>query len=90
MAAGHDATIAKIAGRFQVLHAAYGKSCRSALDAMISRGERRLQDLVPLLDVRIVGEDEIRPHDPELLSFFNVNTPEDYASARALAEKLAP
>ena len=45
---------------------------------------------MPLLDARIVGEDETRPYDPDLLSFFNVNTPEDYALARALAEKLAP
>ena len=90
MAAGHDAAIAKTAGRLQVLHAAYRKSCLPALDAMIGRGERRLQDLVALLDARIVGEDEIRPYDPELLSFFNVNTPEDFALARTLAEKLTP
>ena len=90
MAAGHDAAIAKIAGRLQVLHAAYRKSCLPALDAMIGRGERRLQDLVPLLDARIVGEDETRPYDSDLLSFFNVNTPEDYARARALAGRVAP
>lgn len=90
MAAGHDAAIVQIAGRLQVLHAAYRKSCLPAIDAMIGRGERRLQDLAPLLDARVVGEDEIRRYDPELLSFFNVNTPEDYARARELAAKLAP
>jgi molybdopterin-guanine dinucleotide biosynthesis protein A len=90
MAAGHDAAIAKVAGRLQVLHAAYRKSCLPAMDAMIEREERRLQDLVPVLDARIVGEDETRPYDPELLSFFNLNTPEDYAQARKLAGKLAP
>jgi molybdopterin-guanine dinucleotide biosynthesis protein A len=90
MAAGHDAVIAKVAGRLQVLHAAYRKSCLPAIDAMIGRGERRLQDLAPLLDARIVGEDEIRPYDSELLSFFNLNTPEDYAQARKLAAKLGP
>ena len=90
MAARHDAAIAKVAGRLQVLHAAYRKSCLPAIDAMIGREERRLQDLVPVLDARIVGEDEIRPYDPELLSFFNLNTPEDYAQARKLAGKLAP
>src|SRR5271170_706598 len=88
MAAGHDAAIAKVVGRLQVLHAAYRKSCLPAIDAMIGREERRLQDLVPVLDARIVGEDEIRPYDPELLSFFNLNTPEDYAQARKLAGKL--
>ena len=90
MAAGHDAAIAKVAGRLQVLHAAYRKSCLPAIDVMIGRGDRRLQDLVPMLNARIVGEDEIRPYDPELLSFFNLNTPEDYAQARKLAAKLVP
>jgi molybdenum cofactor guanylyltransferase len=90
MAAGHDAAIAKIAGRLQVLHAGYRKSCLPAIDAMIARGERRLQHLALLLDARIVGENEVLPYDPELLSFFNVNTPEDYAQARKLAAKLAP
>lgn len=89
MAAGHDAAIARIAGRLQVLHAAYAKSCLPALDAMIGRGERRLHDLVPRLDARIVDEDEIRSYDPELLSFFNVNTPEDYARAQDLSAKPA-
>jgi molybdenum cofactor guanylyltransferase len=90
MAAGHDAAIAKVAGRLQVLHAAYRKSCLPAIDTMIGREERRLQDLVPVLDARIVGEDEVLPYDLELLSFFNVNTPEDYAQARKLAAKLTP
>lgn len=85
MASGHDAAIATIAGRLQVLHAAYRKSCLPALDAMIGREERRLQDLAPLLKVRILSENEIRPYDPEFRSFFNVNTPEDYARALELA-----
>ena len=37
MAAGHDAAIAKVVGRLQVLHAAYRKSCLPAIDAMIGR-----------------------------------------------------
>jgi hypothetical protein len=31
---------------------------------------------------RRVAEDEIRGFDPEGASFFNMNTPEDYAEAR--------
>jgi molybdopterin-guanine dinucleotide biosynthesis protein A len=34
--------------------------------------------------VRIVPEEEIRALDPELRSFFNVNTPEDYQRALQL------
>jgi molybdopterin-guanine dinucleotide biosynthesis protein A len=85
LAAGHDAAIPIVKGRLQVLHAAYHKSCLPALDDLIGRGDRRLQDLAPLLDVRTVREAEVTAHDAELYSFFNVNTPEDYQRALRLA-----
>jgi len=88
MTSGHDAGIPVVQGRLQVLHAAYRKSCLPALDAMIERGERTLHKLAPSLNVRFVNEDELRRYDPELLSFFNVNTPEDYAQAQRLGGKL--
>ncbi|HEV3110240.1 MAG TPA: molybdenum cofactor guanylyltransferase [Candidatus Binataceae bacterium] len=87
MATDHDAAIPLVHGRLQGLHAAYRKSCLPALESMIGCGARKLQDLAPLLDARIVTEDELRSHDPELLSFLNVNTPEDYAQALGLAKK---
>jgi molybdopterin-guanine dinucleotide biosynthesis protein A len=90
MAAGHDAAMPLVQGRLQVLHAGYRKSCMPALDAMIARGARKLQDLAAQLDVRRVGEDELRPYDSDLLSFFNVNTPEDYAHALRLRAKSSP
>ena len=87
LARGHDAAIARVDGRLQMLHAAYRKSCLAALDSMIANGNRRLRELAPMLDVRLVNEDELRRYDPQLLSFFNVNTPEDYARALRLAGK---
>jgi molybdenum cofactor guanylyltransferase len=81
MVGDRDAAIPLVGGRLQMLHAAYGKSCDDMLAAMIGRGARRLRDLAPSLDARIVSEDELRPYDPELRSFFNVNTRADYARA---------
>jgi molybdopterin-guanine dinucleotide biosynthesis protein A len=90
IAAGHDAAIPMVDGRMQVLHAAYRKSALPALDAMIERGTRKLQDLVYRLDARMVAADDLRAYDPELRSFLNVNTPEDYARALPLAGKPVP
>ncbi len=59
MAQRRDAAIPMVHGRLQVLHAAYRKSCLPALDAMIARGDRRVQDLAPALDARIVSEAEV-------------------------------
>ena len=53
---------------------------------MRKNGESRLHQIVNVAKARIIPEDEIRALDPELLSFFNVNTPEDYQRALKLME----
>lgn len=78
-----DAVIARVGGRLQMLHAVYRRRCLGALDAMAARGERRLHAIVDQIRARIVEEDEMRLIDPQLESFFNVNTPEDYRAALA-------
>jgi molybdopterin-guanine dinucleotide biosynthesis protein A len=37
------------------------------------------------VDTVRVSEDELRQFDPELRTFFNVNTPDDLAEARRIA-----
>ncbi|HTY55077.1 MAG TPA: molybdenum cofactor guanylyltransferase [Candidatus Binataceae bacterium] len=77
----NDAVIPIVSERLQVLHAVYRKRCTSALDTMLASGEKSLRALAPLLDVRAVVESDMRQIDPELRSFFNLNTPDDYAAA---------
>ncbi len=83
MLENHDAVIARVGGRLQMLHAVYRRRCLGALDAMEARGERRLHAIVDHIRVRIVEEAEMRLIDPRLESFFNVNTPQDYRAALA-------
>ena len=85
-----DAAIPQVGERLQPLHAAYRRRCAGALDAMLARGEHRLSAIadgqVPYLG-RIVSEAEYRRADPDALSCFNINTPEDYARAKTLAAR---
>jgi molybdopterin-guanine dinucleotide biosynthesis protein A len=90
MAAGVDAAIPRVNGRLQVLHAAYHKNCLAALRTMSEHGERSLQKLAALVRTRVIDEDEIRPYDPQLLSFFNVNTPAQYEEALRLQDPALP
>jgi molybdopterin-guanine dinucleotide biosynthesis protein A len=76
-----DAVIPRIGDRLQLLHAVYRRRCADALDAMSARDERRLGALVEAINARIVPETDYRRADPEALSCFNINTPEDYARA---------
>jgi molybdopterin-guanine dinucleotide biosynthesis protein A len=79
---GFDAVIPDVGARLQPLHAAYRRAAAgAALRGMEAEGERRLRALALRLHIRRVGEAELRPRDPELLSLLNVNTPADYARA---------
>jgi molybdopterin-guanine dinucleotide biosynthesis protein A len=84
MMAGHEAAIATIGGHPQVLCAAYRRTAaRRAIARMVAEGEARLTRIVALLEVRWVAEKELLPYDPELSSFWNLNTPADYQRAMA-------
>ncbi len=82
-----DALIPHVGGKLQTLHAVYRKRCVKVLATMRKSGEHRLHEIVKFAKVRIVPEDEIRALDPELLTFFNVNTPEDYQRALKLMDE---
>jgi len=83
-----DAVIPVVAEHPQVLHAVYRRRCVGALETMLARSDRRLYAIDRLVKVRRVEENELRRFDPELRSFFNLNTPEDYAAALGLIESV--
>jgi molybdopterin-guanine dinucleotide biosynthesis protein A len=77
----HDAVVPYWQGRFQPLHAVYRRSVLPLLQAQLARGELRPVTLFDKVRTRRVDEEEIRRFDPDGASFFNMNTPEDYALA---------
>jgi molybdopterin-guanine dinucleotide biosynthesis protein A len=84
-----DALIPEVDGKLQMLHGVYRKKSATLLAKMRAAGENRLHRIVDFAKVRIVPEDRIRAiaPDPALLSFFNVNTPEDYQRALTLMDE---
>jgi molybdenum cofactor guanylyltransferase len=69
----------------QTLHAVYGPTCLSVITAQIARGERQIVRFFKEVSVSTVLEETVRRFDPELWTFFNVNTPEALARAKDLA-----
>jgi molybdenum cofactor guanylyltransferase len=63
------------------LHAFYRRACLPAISAHLAAGHRRVISFFPDVRVRDVYPGEIRRFDPEYMSFFNVNTPEDWERA---------
>ena len=81
----YDAVIPEVGGKLQPLHAVYRKRCARAIVALEASGEKRLTASAGAINARRVGDSELREIDPELRSFFNVNTPEEYREALRVA-----
>lgn len=79
---GYDAAVPVVGGRPQPLCATYRREVAGVAEDLLrqatsARG-RSMQDLLKRLWVRYVSEEELRIVDPDLVSFLNVNTPQDY------------
>ena len=66
---------------FQTLSAVYSKQCLPVIDGMLAAGELRVHALYDRIQTRIVQPREWQVFDPRGLSFFNINTPEDFEKA---------
>ena len=71
---------------FQTLSAVYSKRCLPVIDEMLTAGELRVHALYDRIDTRIVQAHEWETYDPQGLSFFNINTPEDFEKANRYIE----
>jgi molybdopterin-guanine dinucleotide biosynthesis protein A len=72
-------------GFFEPLHSVYNREkMQSACIRALEKGERRIHVPLQELCVRRVSIDQLRPLDPDLLSFFNLNTRGDLERALAL------
>jgi molybdopterin-guanine dinucleotide biosynthesis protein A len=72
-------------GFFEPLHSVYDREkMQSACVRALENGERRIHVPLQELCVNHISIDQLRPLDPDLLSFFNLNTRADLETARAL------
>ena len=85
LASGHDAVVPHWQGEFEPLHAIYSRQCTTVIEATLQRGDRRVVDIYAAVRVRYLEPEEIARFDPEGLSFFNINSPEDWERAQELA-----
>jgi molybdenum cofactor guanylyltransferase len=87
---GYEAVIPEIGGKPQPLCAVYRRSVVPVIEKQLASGERRLTRITAGLRAHRPGELQLREIDPDLRSFMNVNTPEDYNRALALKQSLEP
>ncbi len=68
-------------GRLQPLHAIYATSCAASVREALGAGEKRMISFFPGVQTWIVEQEILDQFDPNGLSFFNVNTPDDLVQA---------
>jgi len=64
------------------LHAVYRSTCLPAIKASIDTGQRRVISFFDAVRVRTVSPAEIAHLDPDLSSFRNINTPDQWDAAQ--------
>lgn len=82
---GFDVVILQKGEWVEPLHAVYRCTCRPAIEAAVRAGRRRVISFFDAVRVRYVAPAEIAELDPDLASFRNVNTPQEWQAALAEA-----
>jgi molybdopterin-guanine dinucleotide biosynthesis protein A len=83
---GFDIVIPKTEDGWQPLHAIYSQKCLPFMEDLLFKSNLKIIDFFPRVKKREVPTEEILPFDPQLLSFLNLNTPEDLVRVQELAK----
>jgi molybdopterin-guanine dinucleotide biosynthesis protein A len=86
-APGYDAVVPKIGKFLEPLHAVYTKNCMSAAEKFIEENSLSVNRIFKYVKTRYVDKDEIDLFDPDHLSFFNVNTENDFLEAERISKQ---
>jgi len=69
------------------LCAVYSKLCLSLMERQIKEKKFQIKKMFKKIRVKKIPETVLRDNDPELVSFFNINTAEDYSKAKKWLEQ---
>jgi len=83
-----DIVIPSTSDGFEPLFAVYRKICLPAMAHQLERDRLKIQGLFRKVRLKTIDEAALRQADPELISFFNINTPEDLNMAESLRKKI--
>jgi molybdopterin-guanine dinucleotide biosynthesis protein A len=79
---GFQAVVPMAGGHPQPLAAFYATSTLDAVRANLAAGDRSMRGVLDKFNVRYVSEAELRAADPQLRSFFDLDTPQDFQAAQ--------
>ena len=83
-----DISMPQTAAGFEPLCAIYSKRCLKPAEDHLKAKKLKIQWALRSSRTKTIPEKELRRVDPELISFFNINTPQDLARAEEMVAKL--
>lgn len=84
----YESVLTKINGKINTLCGFYKKKTLQTFLDFFNKKNYRLINSYTHLNTKFISDiTEIKMYDPELLSFININTPEDYEYAKKIAKK---
>lgn len=84
LTSGADVVIPRRGGFYEPLQAVYARRCLPAVEKALDAGKQRVVSFFPEVRVFTVEGATLDRLDPDGLSFFNINSPEDFKKAEAL------
>jgi molybdenum cofactor guanylyltransferase len=80
-----DAVVLRANERIQPLHAVYSRRCQPMVERALAAKDHSLHALLARLTIKEVDTETVRREDPDGLSAFNANTPDEWQHALRLA-----
>jgi molybdopterin-guanine dinucleotide biosynthesis protein A len=80
-----DVVIPRVGEQYETMHALYAKTCLAAMEARLRAGQLKIAGFFSDVRVLEIDADAVARHRAPDLAFMNVNTPDELATARALA-----
>jgi molybdopterin-guanine dinucleotide biosynthesis protein A len=88
IAPGIDIVMPETVSGREPLCAVYARSCLEPARTSIENGRFKIMRTFRKKNIKVISEKAVRKADPQLLSFFNVNTPADLQRAEVIAAEI--
>ena len=83
-----DVVVPLLNGHYEPLCAIYSKRCIPVIEDQLDRGSYQILGFFDQMNTNILSTERIKDADPQLLSFFNVNSPSDHLACQQLWQKM--
>lgn len=85
-----DVVVPLVEGHYEPLCAIYSKRCLPVIEAQLDGGDYKIFNFFNRVKIKTLTTDQIKSADPELLSFFNVNTPSALLTSQDMIKRENP